>query len=185
MALLSKQLWRFLIYPNSLVSRVYSARYFKRGSILEAELSYSPSYVWRSIYSAMPFFHDNIRWRIGNGESVSILNDEWVRSEGRTLLNGKERVDLSGLSVNWLIDGNVWNQPLILECFEHGEADAILRTLVPTVLCDDNPYWSHETSGNFSVKSSYRVLSIARTAALPIIQLMWNKLWQLKLPLKI
>ncbi|XP_075475208.1 uncharacterized protein LOC142505947 [Primulina tabacum] len=48
-ALLAKQLWRLIRYPDSLVSRVLKGRYFMHGSVLEAGLGSNPSYIWRSI----------------------------------------------------------------------------------------------------------------------------------------
>ncbi|XP_031101993.1 uncharacterized protein LOC116005900 [Ipomoea triloba] len=51
-SLLGKQAWRILNHPNSLVSKVFKAKYFKHNSFLEAKLGSNPSYVWRSILEA-------------------------------------------------------------------------------------------------------------------------------------
>lgn len=48
-ALLAKQIWRIILYPDSLVAKVLKARYFKHTDIMDATLGSNPSYIWRSI----------------------------------------------------------------------------------------------------------------------------------------
>ena len=44
-ALVAKQAWRFLQYPNSLVSRVLQARYYKNSSFLGASVGSNASFI--------------------------------------------------------------------------------------------------------------------------------------------
>lgn len=52
LAMLGKQGWKFLTEPNSLVSRIFKARYFPSKSYLTATIGHNPSFVWRSILRA-------------------------------------------------------------------------------------------------------------------------------------
>lgn len=52
LVLLGKQLWRMLMNPNSLLSRIYKSRYFAKTDPLNARLGSRPSYAWRSIFAA-------------------------------------------------------------------------------------------------------------------------------------
>jgi len=45
LAMLGKQGWKFITKPNSLVARIFKARYFPSGSYLTATLGHNPSYV--------------------------------------------------------------------------------------------------------------------------------------------
>ncbi|KAL8505478.1 hypothetical protein ACS0TY_016649 [Phlomoides rotata] len=44
-ALLAKQVWRMISEPESLLTRVYKAQYFKHGDIMDANLGSNPSYI--------------------------------------------------------------------------------------------------------------------------------------------
>lgn len=48
-AMLGKQGWRFIVNPNSLVSRLYKAKYFAATDFIHSTLGNSPSFIWRSI----------------------------------------------------------------------------------------------------------------------------------------
>lgn len=48
-------------HPESLMARVFQSHYFKNGDMLSIVLSNSLSYIWRSIFSTMPFYKDSIR----------------------------------------------------------------------------------------------------------------------------
>ena len=48
-SLLAKQTWRLLKNPNSLLSRVFKAKFFPNCSIIEAKDSRSASYAWQRV----------------------------------------------------------------------------------------------------------------------------------------
>ena len=66
-AMLGKQGWRLLTEPNSLMSKVLKARYFPRGTYVDAQIGPNPSYVWRSVLAAQELIRKGARWRIGIG----------------------------------------------------------------------------------------------------------------------
>lgn len=52
LALLGKQAWRLLNNEESLVTKIFKARYFPKCSFLDAELGSNPSFIWRSIWAS-------------------------------------------------------------------------------------------------------------------------------------
>ena len=48
-ALLTKQSWWLVKYPDSLVAKLYTAKYFLNNTLLEAEVGNNPSFTWCSL----------------------------------------------------------------------------------------------------------------------------------------
>ncbi|CAM8924063.1 unnamed protein product [Rhodiola kirilowii] len=69
-AMLMKQLWRFINQPDHLVSRIFKAKYFKDGQLLSARVKPNDSYAWRSLHGALELFStglevvdDSVAWK--------------------------------------------------------------------------------------------------------------------------
>lgn len=78
LALLGKQGWRFLTKPDSLVSRIYKARYFPSNNFLSSSLGHNPSFVWRSVWEAKNLVQMGVRWEIGSGDNIAIIGQPWL-----------------------------------------------------------------------------------------------------------
>jgi len=70
LAMLGKQGWKFITEPDSLVARVFKARYFPSSSYLTTKIEHNPSYVWRNIMRAKFIVCGDARWRIGSCASI-------------------------------------------------------------------------------------------------------------------
>ncbi|CAN0912350.1 Uncharacterized mitochondrial protein AtMg00310 [Linum grandiflorum] len=75
-ALLAKQLWNLAQRPQSLIAQILKAKYHKNSSILEAEVGYRPSFIWRSLMGVQEFLWNGLRWGVGNGDSIRIWGDD-------------------------------------------------------------------------------------------------------------
>lgn len=74
-ALMAKQRWRLLQLPNSLVSKVLQARYYRNSNFLSAGVGSNPSFIWRSILWGREVIKKGFRWRVGNGKRISVYKD--------------------------------------------------------------------------------------------------------------
>lgn len=72
LAMLAKQGWRLMHSPDSLLGRIFQARYFPNGEFTEATLGPRPSATWRGILQARPYVLKGLRVRIGNGFHTTI-----------------------------------------------------------------------------------------------------------------
>ncbi|XP_060965381.1 uncharacterized mitochondrial protein AtMg00310-like [Cannabis sativa] len=81
LSLLGKQGWRLLLLQDSLVGRIYKARYFPNCSFLEAGLGGNPSFIWRSVLESQALLMDGARRRIGTDSSTAVLKTHWLLSE--------------------------------------------------------------------------------------------------------
>ncbi|CAN1247314.1 Uncharacterized mitochondrial protein AtMg00310 [Linum grandiflorum] len=71
-ALLAKQLWKLYQRPESLIAWMLKAKYHKHSTVLEAEIGYRPSFIWRSLLGVHDLLWKGLRWRVGDGCSVKI-----------------------------------------------------------------------------------------------------------------
>ncbi|KAL8101648.1 hypothetical protein AgCh_033517 [Apium graveolens] len=116
LALLGKQGWRFLIKPESLVSRMFKARYFPSTDFPDSALGSNPSFVWRSVWESK----------------------DLVKAGPR---NGVE---------------------------------------------EDKLFWNLEESGNYSVKSAYRLLQVQKGLwRTEYNDNLWKRIWRIKAPPKV
>jgi hypothetical protein len=91
-ALLAKQGWRLVKYPDSLVARVFKKKYYPYGEFLQAKMGSRPSYAWRSIFNARGVLEAGLRWRVGNGEKIKIWGDRWLPPPSTSSLFSLPRV---------------------------------------------------------------------------------------------
>ncbi|KAF5452090.1 hypothetical protein F2P56_027124 [Juglans regia] len=78
MALLAKQSWRLLQYPNSLAAKLLSTKYYPHGNFMQAQIKRTTSFIWRSILLAKPLSEAGLLWCIGNGRQTCIWKNKWL-----------------------------------------------------------------------------------------------------------
>nr|ABN05778.1 Polynucleotidyl transferase, Ribonuclease H fold [Medicago truncatula] len=77
-AMLGKQGWQLQTNLESLVSKIFKARYYPNSSYLDARLGHNPSFVWRSILNAKVVVRQGARWKIGTGFNIPIISEPWI-----------------------------------------------------------------------------------------------------------
>ena len=115
LALLAKQLWRLLHYPNSLLARVLKGRYFRHTNPLEISSSNNPSYGWKSMLAARDLLNKGLRHTIGSGYNTRVWFDQWIPTQSPRLLRDNGAWRDPKLYVNHLIDHSTgeWKMDLI------------------------------------------------------------------------
>jgi ribonuclease HI len=191
-ALLAKQLWRLWNMPDSLVSQIIKAKYYPRGSILEAQLGNKPSFAWRSIWGSGDLLKDGLVWRIGNGSTVKIWSDKWVPIPDTYSIQSPPQAHIiePNATVSELIDRNTqwWNMERLEQIFRAEEIKAILSIPLSCTNQPDVLIWRGTAKGSFSVKSAYYVAKAmearerASTSTGTKMSEVWRQIWKLKLP---
>ena len=125
-AMFAKQVWRLLKDKNSLFFRVFKAKYFPTGSIFEASAT-KGSYTWQSILKAQKMISMGMQWRLGDGKSIDIYNDNWLPRKGSAKIVSPHVPTLQGALVAGLInsDTRTWDQNLLHQNFLSFEANRI------------------------------------------------------------
>ncbi|KAA3483968.1 reverse transcriptase [Gossypium australe] len=174
---------------DSLVAQVFKAKYFPDSNFLNSRLENSCSYVWRSIWATKDTLQKGLMWTVGTGQGISISEDAWIQNYINIRL--MSRFDnLQSDRVAELISSNnkEWNRELILNNFPAEVANLILRIPLVQEPHDDFLAWSGEPSGEFSVKSSYKLLQNVDPTAYALqsnYRDFYRKLWRIDLPIKI
>jgi len=77
-ALLAKQAWRLLLYPNSLCAKLLKAKYYPFGNLLDTSFPQNYSQVWKSIEHGLDLLKQGVIWRVNSGNSIKIWRDNWI-----------------------------------------------------------------------------------------------------------
>lgn len=99
-ALLDKQGWRLIKYLNSLMARVIKAKYYRRTDFLHARSYSTSSYAWRSVLQAQQLLKKWLKWNVGNGKTINVWSDNWIRSKPSASSEGIGAVTHPQIKVN-------------------------------------------------------------------------------------
>ncbi|XP_058756815.1 uncharacterized protein LOC131630038 [Vicia villosa] len=184
-AMLSKQAWSLMKNPNTLVSRLYKARYFPSCNFLKSEIGHNPCYVWRSIWSAKFVVRGGYKWSIGTGERISVWDQNWLHDCSTVTNPWPDNPMVVNLKVSDLLSptGKQWNLNLIHQLVGGGVAQKIVNTPLFEAVHEDRIVWNLENNDIFSVRSAYRycINEAIDTSHLRINE-NWDLIWKMKIP---
>uniref|UniRef100_A0A2N9F1D0 Reverse transcriptase zinc-binding domain-containing protein n=1 Tax=Fagus sylvatica TaxID=28930 RepID=A0A2N9F1D0_FAGSY len=76
LALLAQQVWRLTQNSESLLYRVYKAKYFPSCSFLNAKIGSNPSFIWRSFLGARDLVKEGSKWKTVH-ELIDVNSNRW------------------------------------------------------------------------------------------------------------
>ncbi|KAG7543067.1 Reverse transcriptase domain [Arabidopsis thaliana x Arabidopsis arenosa] len=157
LALLAKQLWRLIKFPNSLLSRVLRGRYYRYSDPLEIKKSNRPSYGWRSIMASKPLLTSGLRRTIGSGMNTRVWLDPWIPDIPARPAKGKTTERDPHLYVDHFIDpvSKHWKLDRLQALIDPSDIPLILSIRPSRTYLSDGYSWNGTKSGNYSVKSGY------------------------------
>ena len=157
LALLAKQGWQILTHPNSLVARVYKAKYFTYDDILSSKIGSNPSYAWRSIHNSLLVLKEGTRWRVENGKRIHIWEDRWLPTPTTYKVISPQKDFDNFPMVSSLLDEDTkwWKTDLVRSIFLPFEANSILKIPISYDLPKDQLISLGNKRGSFTMKSVY------------------------------
>ncbi|KAJ8754033.1 hypothetical protein K2173_001931 [Erythroxylum novogranatense] len=183
LALLTKQGWRILKFPNSIASSILKARYFPHTDFFSADLGNNPSQIWRSIHQAKALLIQGCRRRVGNGQSIQIWRDPWLMDDSDPFVHSECNVEVTYVSD--LMEGHRWHESKIRRIFNQRDAELILQIPLSLSRKQDDWLWMHNNQGEYRVKEGYRLAMADVNVKLRDTGFPWEKIWQLHIPGKI
>ncbi|KAK2388665.1 Ribonuclease H superfamily protein [Trifolium repens] len=187
LAMIAKQGWNIMTKPNTLVAKIYKARYFPNSSLFEAQLGHNPSYAWRGIWKARHILINGCRWIIGNGANIKVMSDPWLREGDGAWVKSPQKQGAHSINVIDLMLPNEkkWDKEKIESLFFPDVVNQILDIPLFDMVEEDKLVWNDNTHGQYSVKSGYNVLleSIGK-GVMPTSQGQWSNIWKIQAPPK-
>lgn len=115
---------------DSLLYSFLKLSIFLKFYFLHFMLRTKPSYVWGSIFATKYLLHFGRLWRIGKGDRVNILQDNWIPlSWSLHSLSPNQIVCPSSIVSTLLIQNlNVWNASLVWSIFPAFVVETILSS---------------------------------------------------------
>lgn len=191
MALLAKQGWCLIQFPDSLVAKIFKEKYYPSDTFLETPLGNKPSYAWRSIWNAKPLLKEGLIWWVEDGESINIWKDKWIPSATThaiqspiQILDSEAKVcDLIDMDTNW------WNTPLVEEVFNPEEAKLICGMVICPRTQIDYMVWGGTKAGVYMVRSAYHLAKDVwsretggGSSTSSSMTNMWKHIWKIRGP---
>lgn len=164
LALLAKQVWRLLIYPESLLARGMKGRYYRHSNPLNVGKANNPSYGWTSLWTARSVLQAELVRTIGDGADTRVWEDCWIpEDKARPAIPLGPNVDRD-LHVHHLIvhETMCWNEPLIRELVAPEDVTKITALSPSRLRRKDGYVWKHTKSGAYTVRSGYELVNKKR-----------------------
>lgn len=187
LAMLGKHVWNFIQNPESLVARIFKARYFPNTHVLNAVRNGGSSFIWSGICAAKDELKKGFRWVVGNGKHIHVGSDPWIV--------GKENYKLDD---GYVIDTNMkvedllcpirggWNTEKVNSLFNETDAGAILSLRIPRSDTPDRVAWMNTVDGCYTVKFGYKLWQDDNKKCFTNENSGgWRKIWKLQVPAKV
>jgi hypothetical protein len=110
-ALLARQAWRLIQFPDSLCARLLKARYYPNRDIVDTVFPSDASPTWKGVERGLELAKKGIVWRIGLGSKVQAWRDLWINREpSRKITMRKGRARIRWVSQLMVPRRQEWNE---------------------------------------------------------------------------
>jgi hypothetical protein len=193
-ALLARQVWRLIEFPDSLCARLLKAKYYPNGDLLDIAFPTQTSPTWKALMHDLELLKKGAIWRVADGTKIKIWRHKWI-PRGWSLQPAKSRRPCKLKWVSQLIDENTkeWKEETLNRFFHSFDIEEIKKIKIPRNCEEDFVAWHYEKTDCFSVRSVYRLGIELRDIGKVTSSSMhadgerqiWKKLWQLPVPPKV
>lgn len=157
-ALRGKHCLNFVHNTNTLVSRVYKAKYFQNSNILPARKPRDCSFIWTGIWAAKEALSSGFMWVVGDENDIVAVKDPWIRMKNDFRVDQNHSYeDRNAVVSSFFYPNSIqWDVMKVQQHFLEEDAKAILETCVPQYNTRDRVVWANSTDGIYFAKAGYR-----------------------------
>ena len=178
---------------KSLFFRVFKAKFFPNGTILDANDFASASYAWKSILKGRELILKGALWRVGDGKQIKIWVDNWLPTRNQPKVTSPMIFGQQNSAVEVMINQSTrrWREEIIDHCFNETEAEIIKSIPLSSYTQSDTLVWPFTPNGQYTMNSRYRFPFEENSTSQPTQQSSphsldcWKKLWKMDIPNKI
>ncbi|KAL8153365.1 LOW QUALITY PROTEIN: hypothetical protein V2J09_011125 [Rumex salicifolius] len=136
------------------------------------------------MWEARSFLEKGLGWRVGDGTSIRVWRDRWIRENNSREPITKAPPAQSDMRVSKLIDQHTrsWKADLVIELFLPFEARRVKSIPLSCLRCPDKKIWFLEKYDEYTVKSAYHLFneeseySPLSSSSRPGLDV-WGKIW--------
>jgi hypothetical protein len=145
--------------PNTLMARIFKAKYFLHSSFMESSLGSRLSFAWRSIFSAKDLLQQGLIWRVRNGQNIQVWGDRWLPVPVSYSVQSPKQLLAADATIASLINLNAkeWKADLVKVVLNTKEAQVVLNISLSPSLPPDKLILQRTKNGVFSIKSAYHL----------------------------
>lgn len=149
-----KHVWSFINKLDTLVARVFRARYYPDNHVDTTTRNGGSNFIWSGIWAAKEVLKKGFRWVLGNGEKVNVCTYPWLRGKHNFMIENKEYWFDSNIKVcNFFKPGLFeWDEKKTRSSFKDDDIKAILETDISQHIASDKIAWTHTKDGRCSMK---------------------------------
>lgn len=128
-----------------------------------------------------------MRWKIGSGNYVDIIGQPWLLDDTNPFITSPAQ-GLQDYKVSALMatDHRGWDEEILRDMFNIRDQQCIKRINLSASSEEDEIYWGREVSGQYSVRSAYRLIQQQKNLWRHADQnSTWRKTWSVKAPPKV
>lgn len=154
---------------------------------MQVNIGSNSNFAWRSIYNAKWVIQKGSCWRIGNGQSVNIWNENWIPSHHNFKVFSPHRDTPEVKLVSDLIHPTTKNRNTDKMSNNLLATDISVIEQIPLINTQQNDelMWMYESKGYYIVKSGYTAIQLWKpgTHSSPSSSnrdiKLWKNLWNL------
>ena len=162
--MLAKQIWRLHTNHDSLISKIFKARYYPHTDVLQASIGTTPSYAWRSLHQFIRILNKGCCWQVSTGDSIDIWRDRWIpHQNGHKIITPNPSNPKIKMIKDLILDAPPpprWNQALIEHTFLPSEGSQIQQIPITHVRTQDSIIWMFFENGEYTIKTGYQVIQV-------------------------
>lgn len=120
------------------------------------------SWAWKSLLYGQDLIVEHISWKVGNGESISLLYNKWIPNWSKLFCHLILLANPNNITGSFLLRttsrGLAWDIEKVHDIIPHFLIPRVLAINLPTTNQPDQYIWPYTYSGKYNIKSGHKSL---------------------------